>query len=269
MGKTISRKNNKIVKAEVNLSKRLMISVPLTGLIRAEWALARYGQVIPCNWSQVEMISWMDMFSPLGFLVADARNVAANQFIHENFEWLFFIDHDVVMPPNTFVKWNEYMLKGDVPIFGGLYFTKGLPSEPLLYRGVGTSHFRNWKMGDKVWVDGMGLGCNMIHRSIMEIVWKESEEYQIGNLKVRKVFETPNNQTFDAERNAWAARGGTEDLTFYHRLKTENVFKRAGWPEYQKKEYPLLCDTSVFCKHIDWGGIQYPSNGEEKDFIKA
>jgi hypothetical protein len=266
--KTIKRPNNKIQKAEVNMSKRLMISVPLTGLIRAEWALARYGQVIPCNWSQVEMISWMDMFSPLGFLVADARNMAVENFIKGGWEWLFFIDHDVVMPVNTFSKFNEYMLDGSVPIWGGLYFTKGVPSEPLMYRGIGTSHYRDWKLGDKVWVDGMGLGCNMIHRSILEVVHKESPEYQIGSAVCRKVFETPSNQSFDAEKGVWLTTGGTEDLTFYHRLKNDGIFKKAGWPEFQKKQYPLLCDTSIFCRHINWDGIQYPTAGEEQAFMK-
>jgi len=267
--KTIQRKNNKIAVANVNMQKRLMISVPLTGLLRAEWVLARYGQVIPCNWSQVEVISWMDMFSPMGYLVADARNVATENFIKGGFEWMFFIDHDTMLPVNTFVKLNEYMLDGTVPIFGGLYFTRSFPSEPLLYRGIGTSHYRNWKMGDKVWVDGMGMGCTMIHRSILESVWKESPEYKIGDAVARRVFETPGNQVYDAEKNAWLTTGGTEDLTFYQRLKTGGFFKKAGWPEYQKKQWPLLCDTSIFCKHIDWGGIQYPAAGEEQAFMRV
>jgi hypothetical protein len=266
--KTLPRPNNKIQRAEINLSKRLMISVPLTGLIRAEWALARWGQVIPCNWSQVEMISWMDMFSPLGFLVADARNVAVHNFIQGNFEWLFFIDHDVILPPATFARWNDYMLKGDVPIFGGLYFTKSVPSEPLVYRGIGTSHYRDWHLGDKVWVDGMGLGCHMLHRSVLKSVYDASPEYQIGSAKARRVFETPSNQVYDAEHAAWITTGGTEDLTFYQRVKREGHLAKAGWPKYQKMDYPYLCDTSIFCRHINWDGVQYPSAGEEQAFVR-
>jgi hypothetical protein len=158
------------------------------------------------------------------------------------------------------------MIRRDVPIFGGLYFTKSVPSEPLLYRGIGTSHFRNWKLGEKVWVDGMGLGCHVIHRSILEIIYKESPQYQIGNLTVRRVFETPSQSLYDPEKEVWTLSGGTEDLTFYQRLKKDNILKRAGWPKYQKMEYPYLCDTSIFCKHIDWEGVQYPSKGEEQDF---
>ena len=243
-----------------------MISVPLTGLLRAEWVLAKYGQIIPCNWSQVEIISWMDMFSPMGYLVADARNVAVENFIRGNYEWLFFIDHDVVMPSNTFVRWNEYMLKGDIPIFGGLYFTKSLPSEPLIYRGIGTSHFRGWKMGEKVWVDSMGMGCNMIHRSILEVVYKQSPEYSLGNVVVHKVFETPANQVYDAEKGTWSTTGGTEDITFYHRLINDGILKKAGWPKYQNMKYPYMCDTEIFCRHVDWNGVQYPSAGEELAF---
>jgi hypothetical protein len=264
--KVIKRPNNKIQVAEIDMKKRLMISVPMTGLIRSEWALAKYGQIIPCNWSQVEILSWMDQFSPLGFLVADARNVAVENLMRGGFEWLFFIDHDVVLPPNTFVKWNEYMLDGTIPIWGGLYFTKSLPSEPLVYRGIGMSHFRGWKLGDKVWVDAMGMGCNMIHRSILEVVYKQSPQYQIGNTTVRRVFETPGNQSYDAEKGCWQTRGGTEDITFYRRLIDDGLLKKAGWPKYQRMKYPYLCDTSIFARHIDWNGVQYPSAGEEQAF---
>jgi len=265
--KTILR-HNAIIKAQVDRGKRLMISVPLTGIVRAEWMLARYGQGIPCNWSQVEVIQWMDSISPLGFLVADARNVAVHTFIQGNFEWLFFIDHDVVMPMGTFSAWNQRMLKGDVPIFGGLYFTKSIPSEPLVYREYGSSYFADWKLGDEVWVGGMGLGCNMVHRSIMEVVYKESEPYQIGETKCRRVFDTPNRSFFDAEKGSWNLEGGTEDLTFYNRLIKDRVLERAGWGKFQKKKWPYLCDTKIFCRHIDWNGVQYPANGEEKQFVK-
>lgn len=266
MTKVIKRPNNKIVRSGIDPRKRLMISVPLTGLIRAEWALAKYGQSVPCNWSQVETISWLDMFSPMGFLVADARNLSVKQFIEGGFEWLFFIDHDVILPPNTYAKWNEYMLKGDVPIWGGLYFTKSVPSEPLTYRELGTSYFTKWKLGDKIWLGGMGLGCTVIHRSMLELIYRDSDEYKIGDTKLRKVFETPSETSYDAEKNAWITTGGTEDLTFYAKLHKEGYYKKAGWNKFQDKKYPLLCDTSIFCKHIDWGGIQYPSAGEEKAF---
>ena len=264
--KTIPRRSE-VFKSVVNMSARVMISVPITGLIRAEWALARYGQVVPCNWSQHEVITWIDQMSPLGYLVADARNISVENFMRGQYDWLFFIDHDVVLPPNVFVKWNEYMHQKKYPIFGGLYFTKSVPSEPLIYRGLGTSYFDDWKLGEKVWVDGMGLGCHMIHRSILEVVYKESPQYSLGDSVARQVFQTPAAQVYDAEKGGWLSKGGTEDLTFYHRLIDDEILAKAGWPQYQKMKYPYLCDTSIFCRHIDWNGIQYPSQGEDQQFV--
>jgi len=172
------------------------------------------------------------------------------------------------MPPNVFVKWNEYMHHKKVPIFGGLYFTKSVPSEPLVYRGLGTSYADDWKLGEKVWVDGMGLGCHMIHRSILEVVYRESPEYSLGNGTARQVFQTPAAQVYDAERHGWFSKGGTEDLTFYHRLiDDDGTWKGLGGQSTKKMKYPFLCDTSVFCRHIDWNGIQYPSQGEEQQYV--
>jgi hypothetical protein len=265
--KLLSR-NSTIVKSQVKAGKRILISIPMTGVVRAEWMLARYGQGVPTNWSNVEIIQWMDQYSPLGFLVADARNIAVDTFIKGDFEWLFFIDHDVVLPYDCFSKMNQWMIKGTVPVLGGLYFTRSVPSEPLLYRELGSSYFQDWVLGEEVWVGAMGLGCNLIHRSILEVIYKDSEEYQLGSQTVRRIFETPSKTYYDAENGGWRHEGGTEDIFFYNRLKKEKIYERAGWPDIQKKKWPILCDTSIFCRHISIDGIQYPLNGEELQFAK-
>jgi hypothetical protein len=238
----------------------------MTGLVRSEWAVARYGQVIPCNWSQTDSLMWLEQFSPLGFLVADARNMAVKQCLDYKFDWLFFIDHDVVLPPHTIVTWNERMLDGKIPMWAGLYFTKSVPSEPLVYRGRGTGYYIKWKLGDKVWVDGIPMGCTMIHSSILRVVWDDSEEYEAGGFRLRRAFETPAKVFTDPETQSWFTVSGTEDLNFCNKLIEKDYLAKAGWPEYQKKKYPFLIDTSVFCKHIDFDGIQYPSRGEEAYF---
>ena len=263
------KRNTQLVVSPMPATRRLMISVPMTGIVRSEWMLARYGQTIPCNWSQVEIFHWMDSYSPMGFQVADARNVAVDHFIKEKFEWLFFIDHDVVLPHNCFIALNDYMMKKDYPpIFGGVYFTRSVPSEPLMYRGRGNGYVRGWHFGDKVWVDAMGMGCHMIHRSILEQTWKESSEYMVGGHMVRQVFETPSQTYYDAEKATWFSVGGTEDITFYTRLIKDRILEKAGWKKYQKMQYPYLCDTSLFCKHIDMNGVQYPAGGEERPYLR-
>jgi len=259
---------NKIIQAKERYTKRILVGIPMTGLLRAEWVLARYGQTIPCNWSQVDMIRFLDTYSPIGFTVADARNIIATAAVEKEFEWLFFIDHDTIIPQDTILKFNERMLRANIPIFSGIYFTRSVPSEPLIYRGRGNSYYKDWELGDEVWVDGLPMGCTMIHVSILKALYDESEEYLIEGNKVRRIFETPARSWADPETGDWQTSIGTEDLEFCTRVMQKGIFKKAGWEDYIGKEFPYLIDTNIFCKHIDNNGIQYPSKGEHFQFLK-
>jgi hypothetical protein len=35
-------------------------------------------------------------------------------------------------------------------------------------------------------------------------------------------------------------------------------FEKAGWREYQDKQWPFLVDTNIFCRHINPDGEQFP-----------
>jgi len=149
------------------------------------------------------------------------------------------------------------MLDEDIPVISSLYFTKSDPPEPILYRGRGNSYFRDWKLGDKVWVDGIPFGCTLIHGSIIKAMWKESPEYSISGQITRRVFETPAKSWSDPQGNILSNRG-TSDLAWCERIMKENFFEKSGWSKYQKMKYPFLVDTNIFCKHIDTNGRQYP-----------
>ena len=262
-----------LIVAKDSMKRRIMVGIPMTGLLRSEWVISRYGQVIPCNWSQVDAIHWLDQYSPLGFLVADARNIIASRCVEEKFEWLFFIDHDTILPPTTVLRMNERMLANKVPMWSGLYFTKSVPSEPLVYRGRGNGFYTKWKMGDEVWVDGIPMGCTMISSSILKVLYDESPSYvlntRVGTFKARRIFETPSKTFFDPQKQTWFNATGTEDLALCSRIMNEGIFKKAGWKEYEGKKYPFMIDTNIFCRHIDWDGVQYPSKGEEQYFVKG
>lgn len=257
---------NMIVNKE-SIQKRIMFGVPMTGLVRAEWMLARYGQIIPCNWSHAEIIQFIDQYSPIGYTVADARNIISNEAVRQGFEWLFFIDHDVILPQTTLLKINERIINSNIPVFSGLYFTKSLPSEPLIYRGFGNGYFSNWELGDDVWVSAVPMGCTVINVKLLEVMYYESEEYSIGGIKYRKIFETPNKAVIDIETGNAGILSGTEDIEWSKRVIKDKIFEKAGFKEFQNKKYPFLVDTSIFCKHIDFNGKQYPSAFEETRFI--
>src|SRR5262245_19683352 len=100
---------------------RVLIGTPAVGLVRMEWVVGRYGQVIPTNWSHIEVMQWMSPYVPLGYQIPDAEYIIAKHVVEQNFEWYLSIEHDNVLPPGTFIKINEYMIRGDVPIVGALY----------------------------------------------------------------------------------------------------------------------------------------------------
>lgn len=242
---------------------RLLVGTPTTGLVRIEWVMGRYGQTIPPNWSMVQMNQYMNAYIPLRYQVADAQNLIVKQAIEGDFEWLLLIEHDNVLPPDAFKRWNLYMMEKQVPVVSGLYYTRSRPSEPLVYRGRGTGCFTEWEFGDKVWCDGVPTGALLIHMGILRKMWEEAEPYIIqhpsGNRdETRKVFETPRGHWFDPETNQFNSTQGTSDLDWCSRVMEGEYFAKAGWNEYQEKEYPFLVDTNIFVKHINPDGEQFP-----------
>ena len=261
---TKSKANENII-IERNYSKkalrnRIIIGTATLGIVRVEWAQARYAQVIPCNWSSAGANIGFCHTYPLNYLVAEAQNVIIQSAVEQDYEWVFFLEDDVILPANAFLILNEYMKKGDIPVVSGLYYLKSQPSEPLVYRGRGNSCYDKFKLGDKVWVDGVPTGCLLIHRSIFKLMWDESPEYTVSMQKVvRKVFETPARVWTDPETNTQLCAAGTSDLFWCDRIMREKVLERAGWKKLAKQRYPFLVDTNLFCRHIDINtGLQYP-----------
>jgi len=241
----------------VKWRKRLLISVATEGWIRFEWAHSRFGQVIPVNW---ECQGFDINYTVCGYSIHDAYNLIVKKALDMGVEWLVIIEDDVLVPPNLFLRFAEYMDAGDIPVVSGLYYTKSEPAIPLLFRGRGNGAFNGWKLGQKVWVDGIPMGCLLIHTSILKWLWDREKAYKASDgTDLKMVFETPRVLFYDPEKGGIERQEGTQDLHFFDRVISNNVLKETGWKKVARKKYPFLCDTSILCKHIDRGsGRQYP-----------
>lgn len=237
---------------------RILVATPTTGLVRIEWVMARYGQIIPCNWGMVQMLQYLNAFIALRYQVADAQNLIAKALIDGKFEWLFLLEHDTIIPPDCFIRLNDYMREAKVPVVSGLYYTRSRPSEPILYRGRGKGYFGDWQMGDKVWVDGVPTGCLLVHSSIIKALWDESPEYMLGDTKTRRVFDTPMGLWADPESGSFNTVSGTSDLEWCSRIINGDYFTKAGWPQYAQMRYPFMVDTNIFCRHCNPDGEVFP-----------
>jgi len=256
--KTYSGPQNIIDKNLQNWSKRILIGTPTTGLIRMEWVSSRFSQIIPTNWSHVDIWQFMSSYMPLAYQIADAENLIAKTVVEGDYEWLLFIEHDNLLPPNTFRKINEYMMSKEYPVVAGLYFTKSVPPEPMIYRGLGSGYFDKWKFGDRVMCDGLPFGCTLIHGNIIRELWKDSPEYSVNEQITRRVFDNPSEGWRDPVSGAHMSRSGTTDLNFCRRVIDGGYLTKAGFPEHQKMKYPFMVDTTIFVRHIDNNGVQWP-----------
>jgi hypothetical protein len=257
---------------------RIMVGTAVTGSVRIEWHSALVGAIIPANWSHVSMQQRYYMhpptFYPLRWQVDDAQNLIVREVLNGEFEWVFLLEHDVVIPNWMFLLLNEYIMAEQVPIVSGLYFTRTHPSEPLVYRGRGVGAYYGeskdepWQIGDKLYVDGVPTGCLLVHTSILREMWNEADEYIIpnsDNVKTRKVFKTPRYMFKDPQTGWLNTSVGTSDLDWCTRIMQGDILRRAGWGAYvdglEDEKYPFLIDTRLMCGHIDnMTGAMYPPN---------
>lgn len=247
-----------VIKNTTNWRSRFIIGTATTGTVRMEWVQARYSQLIPTNWSSAEIMQWIPSYCPLQYMVSDAQNIIVKKAIEQDAEWLFLLEEDNVLPPNTFWRLNDYMSKRKIPVISGLYFTKSNPPEPMIYRGYGDSYYSDWRIGDKVWASGIPTGTFLCHMSIIRAMWNESPEYKAGDVLTRRVFAEPHKTWFNPERGRMETQTGTSDLGWCDRVIKEKFLEKAGWPDIQKKKYPFLVDTNIFVQHINQSGTMYP-----------
>lgn len=262
--KEVLEYSSKVVDSGVTTyQNRLLVGTPTTGLIRMEWAAARYGQAIPANWSKVDMLQYMTAYIPLRYSIADAQNMIVNEVVSKGYEWLLLIEHDTIPPPDAFIRFNEYMRSAKYPVVSGLYFTRSDPAEPMVYRGRGNSYFTDWKLGDRVFCDGVPTGMLLVHSKLLKAVWDDSPEYLCGGYKIRRVFDSPAKSWYDEEKGSQEALVGTSDLDFCKRVIAGDYLTKAGWPELgsSKVKYPFMVDTSLYCEQIEQDGTRYPLEG--------
>lgn len=240
---------------------RVLIGTASTGLVRMEWVHSRYGQVIPVNWGQVSYTEFVGGYIPLRYQVDDAQNLIIQAAVQGNYEWVLLWEHDVIAPPDALIKLDKYLSSREHPVVSGLYFTRAAPARPLVFRGRGNGVYTDWKIGDKVWCDGVPTGFLLIHASVFKLMYEEAPEYLVqGHRPARLVFRTPRDVAIDPEIGGVHTLTGTSDLDWCTQVMNKNIFARAGWPEHAKMEFPFLIDTNIACRHIAPNGEQFPNS---------
>lgn len=251
---------------------QILLGTPTLSIIRMEWHGAMTAMIAPPNWALIRS-------TPAGYLVPDAQNMLVDTVLRSDIRALLLIEDDTIPPPDALLIFDRWLFKMErklaPPVVSGLYHIKGsaevrkgktggiklLGPEPLAYRGSGQRAYRDWKYGDVIWVCGVPTGALLIHRSVLEAWAKEDvEEYTVAGYPypMKRIFQQPSHVWVDPQTGGTHVASGTSDLWWSDQTIKRNILAKAGWPKYQKKEFPYIIDTGLLFKHIDRAtGAQY------------
>lgn len=159
-----------------------------------------------------------------------ARNAACVDALAGNFQWLLFLDDDVVPPGDVFFRLAAH----NHDIVSGLYYRRQEPICPvaMAFNTEGKPQWvTTWNPPNCLLeVDLVGAGCLLIHRRVLERMGAPWFIWEIGKVKP----DSP-----DSSEQPKAIGAMSEDFTFCMNAK------RAG--------FKVHLDTSVRCEHVGLG----------------
>jgi hypothetical protein len=159
-----------------------------------------------------------------------ARNVGAMRALECGAEWLFFLDSDVIPPPDTIHR----LIAHRQPIVSGVYCRRSPPAGiPVMIKDG--QWVANPPMNTLIEVDVVGAGCLLIHRSVLQNLPPQRQAKHWFDWRVDMQGILPVGECL------------SEDFTFCVHAK------RHG--------YKTLVDTSIWCKHVGFGEAGLHSYG--------
>lgn len=199
------------------------------------WEIVQQTQVLVCTLTtETVTTAWASNFKHLqvpgqftflsGMPFGHARNSAAQLVMENGFQYCFFLDSDVICPPDTIIR----LMAHRQPIVSGLYYRRNEPLFPVMLRNVeaGREWIQEYRIPDLLEVDYVGAGCLLIHRSVFEKVPKPYFEWKVDRMDL-------------PERERMS-----EDFSFCEKAKASG--------------FKVLVDTSVQCVHCGYSGCKLP-----------
>jgi hypothetical protein len=255
----------------------LLFGTATLGQVRIEWANALHYIVLPVNLSHTAMIQPYHYMSPLRYHVAEAQNLIVSRALETEgeYEWVFLLEDDVVVPPNVLLQFAKWMHDGRFPVVSGWYNVKSNPPEPMFFRGRGNGpvcyhvgeveqHVEtvNEKLKLRaVMCDGVPTGCMLVSTKLLRAVAEDAptmvlkrQAHHDGTLHevaVKEVFITRREAGVDPETDGYYKKLGTSDLEFCDRVIDRGYLKKAGYDYAASLEWPFPIDVDIRCGHIE------------------
>lgn len=154
-----------------------------------------------------------------GSLIYTSRNDLATKALQDEFDYVFWLDSDMVFAPDTLIRMMDTLQKHDLDFLTGLYFRRVNPYSPVLFDrlDIKKNDVCSWSqfetLPNKLFeVGGCGFGC-----VLMKVDMFIDVQAQFNNM-----FSPIGNNG--------------EDVAFCWRAR------QCG--------YKLYCDPSIICGHV-------------------
>jgi hypothetical protein len=169
-----------------------------------------------------------------GMPFGHARNTGCLKLLELGWDWLFFLDSDVILPHDAIPR----LMAHRKPIVSGLYYRRNNPICPVMLRNNpegGRTWITEYKIPDLMEVDFVGSGCLLIHRDVIMAM-----KPVVGNTNCNRWFEWKvDREDLDPKERM------SEDFSFCERARKELAVK-------------IFVDTSVQCKHVGFSESKLP-----------
>lgn len=173
----------------------------------------------------------LDIPGPDPMLVAGmpfdhARNVGVQHMLASGAEWLWFLDSDVIPPPDACRR----LMARNRPLISGMYCRRSPPEGvPVMMKDFKwVTDLPHDPRNPLVEVDLVGAGCLLLHRSLLEQYPKVA-----GPRPGKPWFDW----RVDMQGHLPREECLSEDYTFCRSVQ-------------QKLGVPILVDTSIRCRHV-------------------
>jgi len=197
---------------EIQSSPQVLIGVPHTGLVTMEWVASFKSLQHP-----PAAISYSR-----GTPIDHCRNALIDQMFGTNCEYIFFLDSDIVAPPDTILR----LMNHHLPVVSAIYWIKHptplQKPHPALWRENAEKQavpVIDHRPGELLEVDFVGCGALLVHRKVFERIEKPYFRWTVG-------FEKD---------------GMSEDFTWCKKVRA------AG--------FKIFCDTSLVCRHVSFMNV--------------
>ncbi|MDO8515209.1 MAG: hypothetical protein Q7S14_01790 [bacterium] len=212
---------------------KVVIGIPSRGMLSTHFLPPLLKQSMPIN-------IFVEYCFVIGKEVGLARNELVEKSLKLNADYLLFIDDDVIIPQDAVARLINLVDEGR-DIVAGVYYSKQIPPQPLIFKGIGTGCFSNWKVGEILEnVSGVGMGLTIIKTDVFR------------KLK-RPWFKTINSTKFVSKEGNIVSFGIDEALYFCYKALS------CG--------FRISVDTSIQGIHYDFRTDRFYFNSKGKPVV--